>query len=58
MVFVFLAVATLQLMSKRVFRNPRADQAPLPGEARMLAMASLIFWIGATTAGRLMAYIV
>ena len=58
LVFVFLAVATLQLMSKRVFRNPLADQSPLPNQARVLALASLIFWIGATTAGRLMAYIV
>jgi hypothetical protein len=58
LVFVFLAVATLQLMSKRVFRNPLADQSPLPRQARVLALASLIFWIGATTAGRLMAYIV
>jgi hypothetical protein len=29
----------------------------LPGNARVLAVASIVFWIAATTAGRLMAYL-
>jgi len=58
LVFVALAVATLHLMAKRIFRNPLADQSPLPRQARVLAVASMLFWVAATTAGRLMAYIV
>jgi hypothetical protein len=58
LVFVALALVTLHLMTKRIFRNPLADQSPLPRQARVLAVASLLFWVGATTAGRLMAYIV
>jgi hypothetical protein len=56
--FVGLALATLHLMTKQVFRNPLADQAPLPRQAQLLAASSLFFWVAATTAGRLMAYII
>lgn len=58
MVFVLLAIATLHLMTKRYVRNPQADHSPLPRQAQVLAAASLFFWVAATTAGRLMAYIV
>jgi len=58
LVFVALALVTLHLMTKRIFRNPLADQSPLPSQARVLAVASMLFWVAATTAGRLMAYIV
>ena len=58
LVFVLFAVITLHLMTKRIFRNPLADQSPLPSQARVLAVASMLFWVAATTAGRLMAYIV
>jgi hypothetical protein len=57
LVFVGLAVATLHLMTKRVFRNPLADRSPLPRQAQVLAASSLLFWVGATMAGRLMAYL-
>jgi hypothetical protein len=56
MVFVGLAVVTLQLIKTQVF-GERADERPLTGNAKMLALASLVLWIAATTAGRLMAYI-
>jgi hypothetical protein len=58
LVFVALGVVTLHLMTKRVFRHPQADHAPLPRQARVLAATSLLLWVLATTAGRLMAYIV
>lgn len=57
LVFVAFAVLTLHLLAKKVFRNPLADQSPLPPDAKMLAALSLLFWIAATTAGRLMAYL-
>jgi hypothetical protein len=40
-----------------VFDDPQVDAQPLSSQARLLAATSLIFWVGATTAGRLMAYI-
>ena len=58
LVFVALAVVTMHLLARRVFRNPLADQSPLPRQAHVLAASSLFFWVAATTAGRLMAYIV
>ena len=56
LLFVFLGVANMQMMRNRIFRNP-ASRDVLPSNARMLAVTSLFFWIGATTAGRLIAYL-
>jgi hypothetical protein len=57
MTFVGLAVTTVHLLTKQVFGRPE-DQSPLPPRARVLACASMLLWVAATTAGRLMAYIV
>jgi hypothetical protein len=56
MVFIFAGVALLQFTRKKVFRRLGPDGA-LPDNARALAWASLICWLGAITAGRLLAYI-
>ena len=56
LLFVFLGVVNMQMMRNRIFRNP-ASSGVLPSNARMLAVTSLFFWIGATTAGRLIAYL-
>jgi hypothetical protein len=56
LLFVALAVINMQMLRTRVFRDPAIDQR-LPANARLLAVTSLIFWLGATTAGRLIAYI-
>jgi hypothetical protein len=55
--FIILALVNLRLLRRRVFADPQLDEQPLSTQARLLAATSLIFWIGATTAGRLMAYI-
>lgn len=55
--FVILAVVMLRLLYARLFNDPQADTRPIPSNARGLAVASLLFWVGATTAGRLMAYL-
>lgn len=55
--FVALAVAATHRLTSRAIRNPQADQAPVPQGAAGLAIASLLLWAGATTAGRLMAYL-
>jgi hypothetical protein len=57
LIFVLLAVINMQMMRSRIFRSPAASSGVLPSNARTLAMASLFLWIGATTAGRLIAYI-
>jgi hypothetical protein len=57
LVFIILALVNLQLLRKRVFDNPEVDRLPVSAQAKMLALSSLVLWVGATTAGRLMAYI-
>jgi hypothetical protein len=57
LLFVLLAVVNMQMIRTRVFNDPMLDQRPLGGNARTLAVTSLVFWIAATIAGRLIAYI-
>ena len=47
----------LKIMRKKVFGDPQLDLAPVSGTAKGLAWVSLICWIGAITAGRLLAYV-
>jgi hypothetical protein len=56
MVFIFAGVFVLQRTRNKVFRSLGPDGA-LPESARALAWAGLICWLGAVTAGRLLAYI-
>lgn len=56
MIFIFAGVAVLQLTRKKVFRNLGPDGA-LPENAKAFAWAGLICWLGAITAGRLLAYL-
>jgi len=44
-------------LKKRVFADPDVDAHPVSSQAQLLALSSLVFWVAATTAGRLMAYI-
>jgi hypothetical protein len=55
--FIVLAVINLQVLRKRVFRDPFIDKKPLTSNAKVLALTSLILWLGAITSGRLMAYV-
>jgi hypothetical protein len=57
MTFVTLGVVTVHLLRSRVIRNPEVDAGPMPPGAKLLAATSLICWLGAITAGRLMAYV-
>jgi len=57
MVFIALAIIALQMLKTRVFRDPLIDKIPPSPKAKMLAVLSLIFWIGAITSGRLLAYV-
>ena len=57
LLFVALALVTMQLIKRSVFNVKDIDDRALPSNARVLAVASIAFWIAATTAGRLMAYL-
>jgi hypothetical protein len=56
MVFIFAGVAVLMRMRSQVFRKLGPGDK-LPPNAKTLAWAGLICWLGALTAGRLLAYI-
>jgi hypothetical protein len=57
MVFIALAVINLRILRNRVFRDPLIDKAPFSMNAKVLAVMNLVFWLGAITAGRLLAYV-
>jgi hypothetical protein len=57
MAFVFGGVWLLVLMRKRLFQDPQLDHKVLSSSAKVLAWASLVCWLGAITAGRLLAYL-
>jgi len=56
LVFIALALVFVRMIQKRVYSDPQLDQKPVPREGRKLAIASLVCWAGAITAGRLLAY--
>lgn len=57
MVFIALALINQRMLKTRVFRDPLIDNRPLSANVKILAVTSLFFWLGAITAGRLMAYV-
>ncbi len=57
MALVFTGIYLMSRTRRQVFEDPQLDQAPVSGNAKMLAWASLACWWGAITAGRLMAYV-
>jgi hypothetical protein len=57
MAFVFAGLFVLIRMRRQIFEDPKLDQAPVTGSAKVLAWASLACWFGAITAGRLLAYV-
>src|SRR6202142_1108569 len=57
MCFVFGGVALLVTMRKKIFAAPELAQGLLPGNAKRLAWLSLVCWLGAIPAGRLLAYL-
>jgi uncharacterized protein DUF6644 len=58
MAFIMLGVVNMAWFKKRLFRDPEElDKRPASPRARRVAIVSLVLWIGATTAGRLMGYL-
>ena len=54
---VIVSAATLVPMRTLVLRSG-PEQRDVGGNARLLALASILAWTGAVTAGRLLAYLV
>ena len=54
--FIVLALVTLSRIRRTVFGDPAALAGAIPSNAKALAIASLLLWVGAIVAGRLMAY--
>ncbi len=54
---IALAITALARIKHTLFADPLLDTRPVPASARALAVASILLWTGAITAGRLMAYI-
>ncbi len=57
MAFIVLAVINQRVIQRRVFGDPDVDQRPFSSNAKWLAVMSLVCWLGAITAGRLLAYV-
>ena len=57
LLFVLLAVVTMQIIRSRVLSDPQLDERPFPAIAKTLAITSLLLWVAATIAGRLIAYL-
>jgi hypothetical protein len=55
--FIFVAVVMQRQIQNRVFRGPQTGAGVIPPNAKLLAVASLTCWLGAITAGRLLAYV-
>ncbi len=57
LVFIALAIVNLRMVKNHVFRDPLIDKVPPSMKAKILALTSIVFWLGAITSGRLLAYI-
>jgi hypothetical protein len=55
--FTLVAILLLIYLRRRFFRDPLLDEKPISGQGKAIAVLSLICWMGAITAGRLMAYL-
>jgi hypothetical protein len=58
MLLVVTSVVLLLPIRKYVLASGEAGQFEVSGNARLLAIASILAWTGAVTAGRLLAYLV
>ena len=55
--FIALAVINQRMIENRVFRGQPIDKTVFSIRLKTLAVTSLVCWIGAITAGRLLAYL-
>jgi hypothetical protein len=51
-----IAIWVMNKMQKTVFGNPSLSESDMMAKGKMLAISSLVLWMSAVTAGRLLAY--
>jgi len=56
MILIALAVVVMRMIRHRVFGDLTLSETAMMTKGRTLAMVSLILWLGAVTAGRMLAY--
>ena len=56
MTFIAMAIGVC-LVQRGVFRDPLLDKRPIEMKGKILAFTSILCWVGAITAGRLLAYV-
>ena len=54
--FIALAVVIMHRMKSRLFGDPGLSESDMVARGRTMAKLSLVLWIGAISAGRLLAY--
>jgi hypothetical protein len=57
MVFIIVAITVQRKLGKRLFGNPGVDTKTFSTDMKILATVSIVCWIGAITAGRLLGYL-
>ena len=56
LVLIAIAVTLMQMLKTRVLSHPAMSESAMMVKGRAFAIWSLIIWVGAVTAGRLLAY--
>jgi hypothetical protein len=57
LVFIAAAVVLMRQIDKKIFGDPLVAKRPIQMNGKVLAFASIVCWMGAITAGRLLAYV-
>jgi hypothetical protein len=57
LVFIVIAMVLTAQIKTRIFHDPLASKRPVSMNNRLMALASILCWLGAITAGRLLAYV-
>ena len=55
-VLIAIGMVVMQLIRKRVFRDPTMSESDMMTRGRALAMWSLLFWLAVVTSARMLAY--
>jgi hypothetical protein len=55
--FIGVAVVLMSMIRTRIIKKPDMGGKPATMNAKILAMTSMLCWLGAITAGRLLAYV-
>jgi hypothetical protein len=56
LIFIAVAMVEMWMIRNEIFSDSYVDKKPVSQRAKLLAATSLFCWVGAITAGRLLAY--